>query len=218
VLGDPNAPPGEKFLAGHMAAEFAAGAMIPVANSADHTAMVGVDTVEDATDYTDFIDKASRAQTSDDIFNATRYVEAFRDGSDRNTTVLAIWSDRKLKLSQLTPEGGVHRSIPDMPVCMGCEVTSQVEGRGDQRGFVAMTLDSRDTPDGVVGYYRDALPLRGWQEDQTAQITQRALKNSGEVGEKEGAVFRKENRTLTVQSYWNEQGAGSRVSLFTSPN
>lgn len=218
VLGDPDAKPGEKLLAAHMGAEFVAGAMIPVADRADYTAMVGVDTAGNAEDYVAFVEKASKARSSDDIFNATRYVEAFRDGSDRNTTVLAIWSDRELKVSQLTPDGVEHRQIEDMPVCMGCDVTSQVEGRGDQSGFIAMTLESRDTPEGVLQFYKRALPTRGWLEDNSAALTQRALRETNETPIDHTATFNKDNRSLTVQSYWDETGRRSRVSLFSSPN
>jgi hypothetical protein len=209
----------ETFLAGHTAAEFAAGSMIPVADSADYVAMVGVDTKENAENLKEFAEEALAAESSDDIFNSTRYVEAFRNGSDRHTTILAIWSDRNLKVSQLTPGGGEHRSIPDMPVCMGCTVSSQVIGRNENDGFVSMTMESRDTPEGSLSYYSRVLPQRGWQPDKSADLTHSVMKKAGKLPEDQSQTmtYVKKGRMLTVQASWADSLQGSRVSMFSSP-
>lgn len=219
-LGNPEASTTDQMLAAHAAAEFASGAMIPTADSADYAAMVGADTPGNAETFDEFLSQAGTAESSDDIFNATRFVEAFRNGTDRNTTVLAIWSDRNLEISQLTPtpRKQAHRALENIPVCMGCEVTSQVTGTGDQRGYLVMTLKSGETPAGALEFYRRALPNYGWQEDPTALVAQQALLQNGDSGGEQSATFRLDQKLLTVQAYWAEDGRSSRVSLFVSPN
>lgn len=221
ALDNPDAEPFEIMLAAHGASEFASGAMIPVADRPDYTAMVGADTAGNAESFIEFLYEAGEAETSDDIFNATRYIEAFRNGTDRHTTVLAIWSDRDLEISQLTPTPRKPSRVPlkDIPVCMGCTVASQVTGTGAQAGYLAMTLKSRDTPEGALAFYRRALPNRGWQEDVTSTVARESLLRAGKVSSDEHAAnFRFGNKVLTVQAYWAEDGRSSRVSLFMSPN
>lgn len=127
--------------------------------------------------------------TPEEIFDAHRWIEVFREPGDSRTTVLATWSDGDFSYDKML--GGNDRKADtyrgaesEIPACPGCTRVNQFADRDDPRGYRTNLYIASATEQEMIEFYEQAMRSRGWEEAEV-QEAQRRLDDHVNYGDQQ---------------------------------
>lgn len=199
------------------------GGLIPIELRRNRMAMVGVETNKGARDMEDLMLETELGRKSpEDYVGSIRYVDAFRQEGNLETTITAVWSDEHLDLSKFRSgsgaEGTVHPIEMEIPTCMRCTRVTRFSGTGQEQGFHSILYRSEQSILDLVDFYDLHMERRGWQVDPSMHGLN-SLQNQALAPDDRDSEIRayvKDGMHLTLMIYYDEFDNQNYVKIMTN--
>ncbi|MFP4598977.1 MAG: hypothetical protein ACLFVJ_12040 [Persicimonas sp.] len=187
------------------------GGVIPIESTPEHVALGGVVTANDAEDDEQLLEMAKDSTPANEVFKGHQFIEMYWDRSKRASTVTATWSDEKFDYGKMLAGADSQQKDIDVdplvPACPGCTRLSRVRDLDPSREYSSNSYASTRAQREMVGFYRDAMTKRGWEETDSSLVLDTIRPNVRHVGDEATLMqFSKGARFLTVMAYPDKDG------------
>lgn len=150
------------------------GGIVPLEIGPEHLAMGGGLT-ENKARNPEQLTKLQGAYSRGEIdkkFRAYRHIEAFRDSSERYTTVVASWSDNKFDYRKMLPGSDVpgQNVDPQIPACPSCLRVQRFEDLDPNADYTEHIFIGERAPGQVLDFYHKVLSEQGWLRSDAAHL------------------------------------------------
>ena len=202
--------------------DFFTGGMVPIQNTRNKMAMVGVTTKQDVDSLIAAVVERQGGETlAEDMIGSIRYMDATREQGSLKTTITAVWSDDKLDMrkfrSEVRSEDTVHPIEFEIPTCQGCTRVARFSGTESEQHLHNLLFRSPGSIHEVTSFYDRHMGRYGW-ELEPAMRGLNLLQQHGYAADNAAQIrsYIKNEMHLTVVIYPDYEDGYTYVKMITS--